>query len=144
MKRVLLLSGLVVAGLTSVAWGQAAQQAPAPAPPNPANFTGKVTNRSTAEIRTLRYSFEPGARTNWHSHEGGQVILIEEGRMRVQEESGPVREYGPREAFTTAPGVKHWHGALPNEALTQVAVSFGATNWMEIVSDAQYASPGSK
>jgi quercetin dioxygenase-like cupin family protein len=144
MKRVLLLSGLLVAGLTSVAWSQATQPAPAPAPPNPANFTGKVTNHPTADIRTLRYSFEPGARTNWHSHEGGQVILIEEGHMRVQEAGGPVREYGPRQAFTTAPGVKHWHGALPGETLKQVAVSFGMTNWMENVTDTQYSVSGQK
>jgi quercetin dioxygenase-like cupin family protein len=141
MTRVLTLSALVVAGLTSVAWSQATQPAPAPpAQPNPENFTGKVTGHSTADIRTLRYSFEPGARTNWHSHAGGQVILIEGGRMIVQEDGGPIREYGPRQAFTTAPGVKHWHGALPGEPLTQVAVSFGATNWMERVTDAQYSA----
>jgi len=144
MKRLLLLSTLVLAGFSSVVWSQAAQQAPPPPSPNPANFTGKVAPHPTADIRTLRYSFEPGARTNWHSHEGGQVILIEQGHMRTQEDGGPIREFSPRQAVTTAPGVKHWHGALPNESLTQVALSFGATNWMERVSDAQYSAGARK
>jgi quercetin dioxygenase-like cupin family protein len=68
------------------------------------------------------------------------VILIEKGRLRVQEVGGAVREIGPRESFVTAPGVKHWHGAVPGEGLTQVSLSFGATNWMEEVSDAQYSA----
>ena len=141
MKRLLMLSGLVVVGFASVVWSQAAQQtAPAPvAQPNPENFVGKVTGHATADIRTLRYSFEPGARTNWHSHEGGQVILIEKGHARMQEAGGAIREMGPRESVVTAPGVKHWHGAMPNEGLTQVALSFGATNWMEKVTDGQYS-----
>jgi len=113
-------------------------QAPPPQP-NPEHFTGKVTGHPTTDIRMLRYSFEPGARTDWHSHEGGQVILIEKGRMRVQEAGGAVREIGPRESFVTAAGVKHWHGAIPGDGLTQVSLSFGATNWMEKVSDQQYS-----
>ena len=59
-----------------------------------------------------------------------QVILVEKGRLRVQEADGAVREIAPRESFVTAPGVKHWHGAIPGEGLTQVSLSFGATNWM--------------
>jgi len=142
MKRLVLLSSLVLIGSASVVWSQATQQ-PAPAPqPNPENFVGKVVGHPTADIRMLRYSFEPGARTNWHSHEGGQVILIEKGTARVQESGGAMREIGPRESFVTAAGVKHWHGAMPSEPLTQVSLSFGATNWMEKVSDAQYSGKG--
>jgi quercetin dioxygenase-like cupin family protein len=146
MKRLVLLSSLVLIGFSSAVWSQANQQ-PAPAPaaapqPNPENFVGKVTGHPTSDIRTLRYSFEPGARTNWHSHEGGQVILIEKGHARVQEAGGAMREMGPRESVVTAAGVKHWHGAMPNEPLTQVSLSFGATNWMEKVSDDQYAGKG--
>jgi quercetin dioxygenase-like cupin family protein len=144
MIRVLTLSILLLAGLSSVVWSQAAQPAPAPAQPNPENFVGKVTGQPTSDIRMLRYSFEPGARTNWHSHEGGQVILIEKGRARVQESGGAIREIGPRESFVTAAGVKHWHGAPPAESLTQVSLSFGATNWMEKVTDAQYAAGAGK
>ena len=145
MTRVMTLSILVLTGLSSVVWSQAAQQpVPAPAQPNPENFVGKVTGHPTGDIRMLRYSFEPGARTNWHSHEGGQVILIEKGRARVQEAGGAMREIGPRESFVTAPDVKHWHGALPGEPLTQVSLSFGATNWMEKVTDDQYGAGAKK
>jgi len=144
MKRLLLLSSVVLVGFSSAVWSQARQQAPAAAQPNPDNFVGKVTGHPTSDIRMLRYSFEPGARTNWHSHEGGQVILIEKGRARVQEAGGAVREIGSRESFVTAPGVKHWHGAIPTEGLTQVSLSFGATNWMEKVSDAEYSAGARK
>jgi len=142
MKRLVVLSALALVGFSSVVWSQATQ--PPPSGPNPENFTGKVTGHSTGEIRMNRYSFEPGARTNWHSHEGGQVILIEKGRARVQEVGGAMREIGTRESFVTAPGVKHWHGALPNEGLTQVSLSFGVTNWMEKVTDTQYTGSAGK
>jgi quercetin dioxygenase-like cupin family protein len=144
MIRVLTLSILVLSGLSTVVWSQATQPAPQPPQPNPENFVGKVSGHPTSDIRMLRYSFEPGARTNWHSHEGGQVILIEKGGARVQEAGSAVREIAPRESFVTAPGVKHWHGALPGEPLTQVSLSFGATNWMEKVTDAQYAAGAKK
>ena len=138
MTRVLTLSVLVLVGLASVVWSQAAQ--PAPPQPNPENFTGKVAGHPTADIRMLRYSFEPGARTNWHSHAAGQVIFIEQGRMRIQEKGGAVRELGPRDTMAINPGVMHWHGALPGGPLTQVSLSFGATNWSDKVTDAEYSS----
>ena len=139
--RTLVLSALLATGLASMAYSQ---QAAAPAAPNPANFTGKVTPHPTTDIRMLRYSFEPGARTNWHSHEGGQVIVVEQGRMRVQERGGAGREVGPRQTYVVAPNIVHWHGALPGEPLTQVALSYGVTNWMSKVSDAEYAAAARK
>ena len=103
MKRLVLLSSLVLIGFSSAVWSQANQQpapAAAPAPqPNPENFVGKVTGHPTTEIRMLRYSFEPGARTNWHSHEGGQVILIEKGHARVQEAGGAMRGWSCESIF---------------------------------------------
>jgi quercetin dioxygenase-like cupin family protein len=66
MKRILVLSSLLASGLASLAWSQTA--APAPAAVDPANFTGKVTSQATTDVRLLRYTFEPAARTNWHSH----------------------------------------------------------------------------
>ncbi len=141
MRRRRVLMTVLLAGLSSVTWSYAAQQGtPAPAAPDPANFTGKVTGHPTSDIRMLRYSFEPGARTNWHSHADGQVVIIEKGHARVQERGGPVREFAPRQTFTAEPGVAHWHGALPSEGLTQVSLSFGATMWMEAVTDAQYSA----
>ena len=135
--RVLVSAVILTAGLASMAWSQAAQPAPQP---DPANFTGKVTGHPTADIRMLRYSFEPGARTNWHSHAAGQVIFIEQGRMRIQEKGGAVRELGPRETMVVNPGVMHWHGALPGGPLQQVSLSFGVTNWSDKVTDAEYTS----
>jgi quercetin dioxygenase-like cupin family protein len=139
MKRLTVSAGILVVGIGSVAWSQATQPAVAPVQPDAANFTGKVVGYVTADIRMNRYSFEPGGRTNWHSHEAGQSVYVEVGRARVQERGGPLREFGPRTSFTAAPGVAHWHGALPNEPLRQVSLSFGVTNWMEKVTDEQYA-----
>ena len=136
--RLLVSAAILTVGVATMAWSQAA--APPPQP-DPANFTGQVTGHPTTDIRMLRYSFEPGARTNWHSHAAGQVIFIEQGRMRVQEQGGTVRELGPRETLVVNPGVLHWHGALPGGPLTQVSLSFGVTNWSDKVSDAEYAAP---
>jgi quercetin dioxygenase-like cupin family protein len=148
MKRLIVSSAILVVGVVCVASSPSsllrASQTGAAAPvtqPDPANFTGKVTGYATTDIRMNRYSFEPGGRTNWHSHEAGQSVYIEEGHARVQERGGPVREFGPRTAFTAPPGVAHWHGALPNEPLKQVSLSFGVTTWMDKVTDAEYAGP---
>ena len=147
MRRSLVLFGIVGLGMTSV-WVHAAQQASSPqqsatAPPaqtfNPANFTGTVTPRSSAEIRTNRYHFDPGARTKWHSHEGGQVIFVEEGRLRVQERGKAARDVEQGATFHVAAGVEHWHGAMPNgKGITQISLSFGTTNWMEAVGESDY------
>ena len=144
MRRLLTLSTLLGLGAASVAWSQGQPAAAAPPAPNPANFAGRVTPNATTDIRLLRYTFDPGARTNWHSHEGGQVIVVEQGRMRVQERGAAGREFAPRDAYVVAAGITHWHGALPGEPLTQVALSYGATNWMTPVSDAEYAAAARK
>lgn len=145
MKRWLVLAGILVLGASSIVWsGEPVQQAPAPAGLDPANFTGKVTPSPTTDIRVLRYTFAPGARTNWHSHAGGQTLIVEQGRMRALERGGTGKEFGPRDTYTTAPGIVHWHGAFPDAPLTQVAVSFGATTWLEKVSDEQYAAAARK
>jgi quercetin dioxygenase-like cupin family protein len=138
MRRLSVFAAILVLGAVSIAWSQAAAPAAPPTQPDPANFTGKVVGHPTADIRMNRYSFEPGGRTNWHSHAAGQSVFIEKGHARVQERGGPVREFNPRTAFTAEPGVVHWHGALPNEGLTQVALSFGVTTWLEKVTDEQY------
>jgi quercetin dioxygenase-like cupin family protein len=139
MKRFLALSALVVLGVASIASSQATQP-PAGPTIDPKNFSGTVTQQTTTDIRMLRYTFAPGARTNWHSHEGGQVIFIEQGHMRAFERGGPAREFAPRQTYVVTAGVTHWHGALPNEPLTQVSLSYGVTNWMSPVTDAEYAA----
>jgi 4-carboxymuconolactone decarboxylase len=134
--RVIVLAALVALGASTIVLSQSVQ--PTPAAPDPANFTGRVTANPTADIRPTRYTFEPGARTNWHSHEGGQVIIVEQGRLRVQERGKPGREFGPRDTYSVGAGIVHWHGARPESPLTQVAISFGTTTWLEKVSDDQY------
>ena len=140
MRRLLLLFGILGLGVMGV-WAQAAQQ-PAASPAqtfNPANFTGTVTPHSTADIRMNRYHFDPGARTKWHSHEGGQVIFVEEGRLRVQERGKAARDVEQGATFHVAPGVEHWHGAVPTgKGITQISLSFGMTNWMEPVVENDY------
>ena len=69
-----------------------------------------------------------------------QVVFIERGRMRTQERGKSVQEFGPGALVRTEPDVVHWHGALPGDSLTQVALSFGVTNWLQPVSDAEYSA----
>ncbi|MGJ7914455.1 cupin domain-containing protein [Massilia sp. LXY-6] len=87
-------------------------------------------------------SFEPGARSAWHTHPAGQVLVVTAGVGRVQRWGGPVQEVHPGDVIWTPPGVKHWHGAAPATPVTHIAIqdSVGGKNveWMEKVSDEQY------
>lgn len=140
MKRWLTLVAIIATGTVSLIWNDvAAQQAAPPGAPDPSNFTGKVTVRAADDVRVLRLVFEPSARTNWHSHAGGQTLIVEQGRLRAAERGASTgKEFGPGESYVTAPNIVHWHGALPDGPLTQVAVSFGTTKWLEPVTAAQY------
>ena len=87
--------------------------------------------------------FEPGARTAWHRHPGGQLLFVEKGRARVQER-GRHAATSSRSAQShyTAPGVEHWHGATPDSEFTQVALGRGdaaETVWLDKVTDGEYA-----
>lgn len=135
MRRLIVASSILCIGVATTVWSQSQPAAQ----PDPANFTGKVTGHPTTDIRMLRYSFEPGARTNWHSHADGQSVYIESGRARVQERGQTMREFGARQTFTAAPGVVHWHGATPDGPLIQVSLSFGPTTWLDKVTDEEYA-----
>jgi len=87
-------------------------------------------------------TFEPGARTAWHTHPLGQTLIVTAGFGRVQRWGGPVEEIRPGDIVWSPPGEKHWHGAAPQTALTHIAlqeVKDGKTvNWLEHVSDEQY------
>ena len=87
-------------------------------------------------------TFEPGARTAWHTHPLGQTLLVTSGCGWVQREGGPVEEIRPGDVVWFAPGEKHWHGATPGTAMTHIAIQEkldGKTvDWMEPVSEAQY------
>ncbi|EYB66479.1 hypothetical protein DEIPH_ctg113orf0001 [Deinococcus phoenicis] len=87
-------------------------------------------------------TFEPGARTAWHTHPLGQVLIVTAGCGLAQREGGPIEELRPGDVVWFAPGEKHWHGAAPTTAMTHIAVQEEqggkAVDWMEHVSDEQY------
>lgn len=87
-------------------------------------------------------SFEPGARTAWHTHPLGQTILITVGLGLVQRWGGPIEEVRPGDVVWFEPGEKHWHGASPHLAMSHLAIQEAldgkAVDWLEQVSDAQY------
>jgi quercetin dioxygenase-like cupin family protein len=89
-------------------------------------------------------TFEPGARTAWHTHPLGQTLIVIAGCGRAQREGGKVEEIHPGDVISFAPGEKHWHGAGPTTAMTHIAIQEqldGKTvDWMEKVSDDQYGT----
>jgi quercetin dioxygenase-like cupin family protein len=111
-------------------------------------FTGTVRIdplfQANAPARTSGASvtFEPGARTAWHTHPLGQTLIVTAGSGRVQRESGPIEEIHPGDVVWFAAGEKHWHGASPTTAVTHIAIQEAldgkVVDWMEKVSDEQY------
>jgi quercetin dioxygenase-like cupin family protein len=111
-------------------------------------FTGAVridplfATNAPARAAGNAVTFEPGARTAWHTHPLGQVLIVTAGCGRVQREGGPIEEIRPGDVVCFAPGEKHWHGAAPATAMTHIAIQEAldgkAVDWMEHVSDAQY------
>ncbi len=87
-------------------------------------------------------TFEPGARTAWHTHPLGQKLIVTAGCGRAQLWGGPVEEIRPGDVVIIAPGEKHWHGASPTTAMTHIAIQEQidgkAVDWLEKVSDEQY------
>ena len=87
-------------------------------------------------------TFEPGARTAWHTHPLGQTLIVTAGCGRVQREGGPIEEIRPGDIVWFSPGEKHWHGAAPTTAMTHIAIQEQldrkVVDWMEQVSDEQY------
>ena len=87
-------------------------------------------------------TFEPGARTAWHTHPLGQTLIVTAGFGRAQREGGPVEEIRPGDVVWFGPGEKHWHGAAPATAMTHIAIQEAlngkVVDWMEKVTDAQY------
>ncbi|MCC6002356.1 MAG: cupin domain-containing protein [Pararhodobacter sp.] len=88
-------------------------------------------------------TFEPGARTNWHTHPLGQVLIVTSGLGRAQRDGGPVEEIGPGDVIRFAPHERHWHGAAPDVAMSHIAVHEALEGvsvvWAEPVSEAEYS-----
>ena len=89
-------------------------------------------------------TFEPGARTAWHTHPIGQMLIVTSGCGRIQREGGPIEEIHAGDAVWFEPNEKHWHGAAPTTAMTHIAIQEdkdgSAVEWMEHVSDDKYSS----
>ena len=95
-----------------------------------------------ARARGASVTFEPGARTAWHTHPVGQNLIVTSGCGWVQSEGGPKEEIRPGDVVSCPPKEKHWHGATPNSAMTHIAIQEQldgkVVEWMEKVSDEQY------
>jgi quercetin dioxygenase-like cupin family protein len=110
-------------------------------------FTGAVTRATVASdeagtpVKVYRVAFEPGARTHWHTHDGPQLLLVVEGRIRIQKLGEPAREAVAGDAIVIPPGEKHWHGATRDARGVHLALNVNAsTSWMEPVTDQQYGA----
>lgn len=147
-----LITTVLALGLAATASAQdmtitrAGTQASAKGPEK--NFTGSVRvdplfpANAPSTTSGAYVTFEPGARSAWHTHPKGQVLVVTAGVGRVQRWGGPIQELRPGDVVWTPPGVKHWHGAAPTTAMTHMAIQEAAdgknVEWLEKVSDEQY------
>ena len=111
---------------TGIVWQDPIIEAPAPPP----------------GVRATLVRFDPGARTNWHTHPAGQTLYIVSGAGRVQSAEGKVREVRAGDVVWFPPNVRHWHGAAPSSTMVHIAITEVRdgkfVEWMEKVTDAQY------
>jgi quercetin dioxygenase-like cupin family protein len=115
------------------------------------NFTGSVQvdqlfpAKDPSRVSGGVVTFEPGARSAWHTHPLGQILIVTAGVGRVQACGGPIQEIRAGDVVRIPPDVKHWHGASPTTAMTHIAIQEAlngkAVEWMEKVSDEQYGTP---
>ncbi|MBI2188494.1 MAG: cupin domain-containing protein [Acidobacteria bacterium] len=114
------------------------------APVDTKHFTGAATMArldGVAEqppVNVYRVTFQPSARTAWHAHTGVQVLLVIEGRCRIQKAGEPIQEVAAGGAVRIEPGERHWHGATPDGPMTHLALNIDTTTeWFEKVSEAE-------
>lgn len=113
-------------------------------------FTGTVRidplfNPFAADrVQGASVTFEPGARTAWHTHPLGQTLIVTSGLGRVQRDGGPVEELRPGDVVWVEPGERHWHGASATTAMTHIALheveNGKVVDWLEQVTDAEYGA----
>ncbi len=113
-------------------------------------FTGSVRiqpmfeSPEPARARGASVTFEPGARTAWHTHPLGQTLIVTSGLGWAQREGGPVEEIRPGHVVRFEPNEKHWHGATPTTAMTHIAIQEAldgkVADWLEHVTDEKYLS----
>ena len=120
--------------------------------PSPDYFTGAVRQDplmeapAPARVRATSVTFEPGARTAWHTHPLGQTLIVTSGKGLAQSWGGEIQEIRAGDTIWFSPGEKHWHGAGPDTAMTHIAIQEALdgsiADWMEPVSDEQYSGRG--
>lgn len=113
-------------------------------------FTGQVridtlfNPAAPDRVQGASVTFEPGARTAWHTHPLGQTLIVTSGLGRVQRAGGPVEEIRPGDVVCFAPDERHWHGASPGTAMTHIAIQEvkdgKVVDWLEQVTDADYGA----
>jgi quercetin dioxygenase-like cupin family protein len=115
-------------------------------PADPSYFTGAVELQTLGEtvpptnVKLFRVAFPAGARTNWHTHSGVQVLVVAAGRCRFQHAGGPVEEAATSDAIWIPAGEKHWHGATPDAPMVHLAFNVDLdTAWLEPVTDEEYS-----
>ena len=106
-------------------------------------FTGDVWVDSIVQpgdspVNVAAVHFTPGARSAWHSHQGGQTLWVTEGRGLVQSRGDDIVEIRPGDVHITADGDEHWHGATRDHLMTHISVTWGPATWGEHVSDDEY------
>lgn len=115
------------------------------------SFTGTAWQQTLATgetpnpLHVARVTFEPGARTVWHTHPFGQILVATSGVGRFQVEGGPMLALRPGDSVTIAPGEKHWHGAVPDQLFVHISMQAAdgrgeQATWLEPVSDGQYTA----
>ena len=140
-SRVTALVSLVAAGAVVTLVAQHFQITAA-AQRGRSNFMGgNPTAADAADVHTNRLRFPAGSRSNWHTHTGGQLLMLEEGRGRTQVRGGPVQETVPGQPWWTPANVEHWHGAAPDQDALQLTISEGTVNWKDPVTDKEYQTP---
>lgn len=122
------------------------------ATPSASYFTGRVRQDplieapEPARVRAVSVTFEPGARTAWHTHPLGQTLVVVSGSGLAQKRGGPVEEIRAGDVVWFEPGEEHWHGASPSTAMTHItmqeALDGKAVDWLEHVSDEDYSRRG--
>jgi quercetin dioxygenase-like cupin family protein len=113
------------------------------------NFTGTawvymmITPDDTYNTSIGNVTFEPGARTNWHKHPGGQILLVTDGKGFYQEKGKPAQPIQKGNVVRIPPDTEHWHGASSGNSLTHIAISpnqqKGSVEWLQPVTDAEYS-----
>jgi quercetin dioxygenase-like cupin family protein len=128
----------VIVFVPLLAHPSAAPQAAA-APQQTANMTGGGGFVDSTDLRVSRIHFDAAARTYWHVHTAGQVIVAEDGQGLYQEQGGAIKTFVPGQAIYLKANVPHWHGAGRTTPVTQATMYGGSLKWLDPVTDAEYA-----